>query len=112
MQKSNSVRLLLKDYENYTRAVPVNDDLLATSGIQGISLSRQLSEAKQGLDSNLVTTIDAGVGRFYVAKGIAEIFQMAAQAERTGAPTVDLTAESGDDAIVRLATKRKQAYTA
>lgn len=114
MSQSNNVRLLLKDHENVTHAVPVNDDLQVTSGIQAISLSRRMSDAQTTFkyspqQEQVATVTQSGGERFFVARSIAEIFALAADAAKTGTPTVDLSQDSGEEAIVRKAAAAKNA---
>ncbi len=112
MLKSNNVRLLLKDIENITHAVPVNDDMTAQSGLQGESLGDSLNDARDTLErlgaTESVSTVRADGERFFVAKSITEIFTLAADAARTGAPVVDMANDSGEQAIVSKAAAAKQ----
>ena len=98
-----NVRLLLKDDEDVTVAVPLNDDLVVKSGIQRNSYPTVISDAIDKLNepgnAEYVSTVSTQDGVYMVAKSVSEIFTAAAEARNSNALMADFTKCSGVRAI-------------
>jgi hypothetical protein len=106
-----NVRLLLKDDDGVTVAVPLTNDVGVKSGIQRYSYPARLSEAIEMLNdpknADKVSTIHSIEGTFMVTRSISEIFAKAVEAKNSNRIVVDLTNDSGIHAVAAKADQLK-----
>jgi len=114
---ASSIRLLLTNGLGNEVAIPFNDNLDIQSGMQLTawlsSVNGRLGKADWNEDlkeDKRISTLGANRGPegLIVTLGIREIFGRVAEAQKTGEILVDLSAESGFDALIRkVATPAK-----
>jgi len=107
-QQKPSLRLLIRDEAGHEKAIPLNDEVEIKSGLNphGIpySVREEINYDKfkySYQDDKNYTTINAGDNNFVLTLGIKKIFSKVAKAQKSGSPLVDLTGQSGFDAILK-----------
>lgn len=112
---SSSIRLLVKDASGQEIAVPLNDDLMISSGAKDFSDTGAAEERLRAMgvtygdlkNNNRITTLNRGAWDKPVVLGLSikEIFARVAKAQKSQKALVDLTAHSGAEALVKKVLK-------
>lgn len=104
----NNIRLLVTDHKGDEVAIPLNDQLGIRSGLQLNhipAIAAQLDEAwcEHGKKDKSISTLasDHSEEGLVVTLSISEIFTRAASAQKNNELLVDLTADSGFEALVK-----------
>jgi hypothetical protein len=111
----NNIRLLLTDQKGGEVAIPFNDQLGIRSGLQFNQMPQPISErlgdtwGEQGEADKSISTLDSDhcEGRLVVTLSISEIFKRAASAQKSNELLVDLTADSGFEALIKKTSATK-----
>lgn len=111
----NNIRLLVTDHKGDEVAIPLNDQLGIRSGLQLNHMPQPIAErlgdtwGEQVQADKSISTLasDHSEERLVVTLSISEIFTRAASAQKNNELLVDLTADSGFEALIKKASTAK-----